>query len=371
MNIPPILYDQSNIDSLQWPNTPETLHAKALFVPMLKEGVSAYIRNVDTKLYLLQIDQHILPVTVNEKEYDNSYLTSNYVAIKLLEEKLSQRFPRLFHLQKPFIQCAGAVLKGIKINKVVIVNNWLLTTSIYPELSLLQTNALTDFLKKRFPDHSIIFRSLNDKKCASLAMDLKEQHYHIIKTRSVFFYDPDQKKHLSPKVQYHHRRDRRLIESEGYQVVRNEMIEEKEISQLLHLYNLIYISKHTRYSPAYTEKFIKEAIGKQYFHLIGLKKDGAIHGVMGCCKRNGTMIVPFFGYDATKGGANHLYRMLTVLAIDEAEKDHLLLNDGSGGSVAKKHRGMTTSPEYIAIYDRHLPWHRRLFWGLAEKIIKK
>lgn len=363
------LYDESTIDSLEWPNTPEALQARALFVPMLKEGVEAYIQNSKTKLYLLKVDDHIIPVTINEKEYDNSYLTSNYVGIKLLEEKIARKFPRLFRLQKPFIESFGAILKGIKINKVVIVNNWLLTTNIYPDLTLLQTNEITDFFQRRFPDHTIIFRSLYQRKCSSLARDLKQQHYRVIGTRFVYLYDPDDKQHFTSKTHYHHRRDRRLLESEGYQVVRNEMIQEGEIGRLLQLYNYTYISKHTSYSPQYTEKFIKKAIEKKFFNLIGLKKDGDIQGVMGCCMRNGTMIVPFLGFDPSKGEPNHLYRMLTILAIDEAEKEQMLLNDGSGGATPKLKRGMKACPEYIAIYDRHLPWHRRLFWALAEKVV--
>lgn len=363
-------YDQKTIDEIEWPDTEEAKMAQALLLPMIKEGVEKYIRNVATDLYLLKIGELILPLTVNQREYNNSYLTSNYFLIKHLEEKLKKKSSPFLPFQKFFIGGAGLFLKGIKINKVAIVNNWLLTCNLYPKINSEQIKAITAFLTKRFPDHLILFRSLNTYKGDEMTHDLKKQKYRLVGSRSVFIYDPEKKQSLPSKALYHHRRDRRLLDSEGYEVVRNDEITKDEITKMLQLYNYVYLHRHTEYSPQYTEKFVRQAIEKGFFHLVALKKDGEIHGVMGCHARNGSMTIPFFGYDADQGGPNHIYRMLTTLAIDEAEKRNLVLNDGSGGSAPKQYRGMKPIPEYIALYDRHLPFYRRLFWGFAEKLVK-
>ncbi len=364
------LFDQNNIDSLNWPNTPEGKQAQDLFLPMIKEGVEHYIKNVTTRLFMLQVDDHVLPVTVNDKEYDNSYLTSNYFAIRYLEEMLSQKKSLFAAFQKQFIKGIGFFLKKLKINKIIIINNWLLTTNIYPNLSNGQVQAITEAVKKRFPDHVITFRSLDEHKCSHLANHLAKHRYRLLGSRFVFIYDPAQKVNFSSKVIYHHRRDRRLIETEGYKVFDEEGVQSHDLSHLLKLYNNhIYISRHTKYSPQYTEKYLKRAIEKGFFKIIGLKKEDEILGVLGCFKCNGTMTIPFFGYDTEKGEANHLYRMLTILAIEEAEKKGMILNDGSGSSAPKRYRGMKPFPEYIAIYDRHLPFYRRLFWGVAQRVV--
>ena len=98
------LSDQKNIRHITWAETQEAKQAKTLLLPMLEQEVEAYIRNVDTDLYLLKVDKHILLITVNTREFQNSYLTSNYFPIKYLEKILSQKYPHIFWVQKPFIQ---------------------------------------------------------------------------------------------------------------------------------------------------------------------------------------------------------------------------------------------------------------------------
>ena len=366
------LYDSTTVDQLTWPDTEEAHAAHALLLPMIKEGVPHYIRNVETKLYLMLVNSQVIPLTVNQREYDNSYLTSNYFPIKHLEEKKSQKKHPLNILQKPLLKGVGFFLKGIKINKVVIVNNWLLTTNIYPILSQKELRDVTAFLTQRFKDHALVFRSLNIRKCQELADHLNKLSYRLLYARHVYIYDPSQKDQFSSKVHYHHRRDRRLIGSEGYEVVLSDgEMQASELDRLLELYNALYLARHTTFSPQYTEKYLRKAVEKRFLHLVGLKKEGKIHAVIGFHQRAETLITPFCGFDRTLGDVSHLYRMLTILAIDEAEARGLLLNDGSGGEAPKQYRGMKPFPEYVALYDKHLPLHRRLFWSLAEKIVKK
>lgn len=369
--IPIQLYDEQTIDTLKWPDTKEASQMRTHLLPMIKEGVKPYINNVETKLCVLHINNHVIPLTINNKEYDNSYLTSNYFTIKYLQEQLTKKKSRVLkHLQLPIIQTIGLLLKAIKINKVVIFNNWLLTMNIYPDLSDHELLAAREFLTKRFPDHMLLFRNLNMYRCSMLASQLKKQNYRLIFARNVCIYDPTLKAHFSSKVNYHHRRDRKLIGDEGYEAIGCEKMPPEEISRLIQLYNELYLKRHTIYSPHYTEKFLKEAIEKKFLHLVCLKKEGQIHGVIGFYEREGVLIAPFCGYDQVDAHTSHLYRMLTMLAIDEAEKRKVHLNDGSGGSAPKQYRGMKAFPEYIALYDRHLPRHRQLFWSLAEKMIK-
>jgi hypothetical protein len=364
------LYDRETIGQLIWPENEEAMQAKVLLLPMIQEGVSAYIQNVETKLYLLKVNSHIIPLTVNHKEYNNSYLTSNYFVVKHWEEQLNKQKSSLQTLKKSLIKGLGGLLKAVKINKIVIINNWLLTTNIYPTLTEEEWQAVTEFLTVKFPDHALIFRSLNDYKCQELKQKLDKQRYRLLFSRQVYIYDPQQKEALSPKQRYHHRRDRKLASTEGYEIFHYKQIDSQESERLLKLYSSIYHVQHTQYSPQYTARYLQEAIEGQFLHLIGIKKDDTVQGVIGFHQRGGTLITPFFGYDQKFGAANHLYRMLTMVAIDEAETRGVHLNDGSGGEETKSYRGLKPFPEYVALYDRHLPIYRRLFWSLAEKFGK-
>ncbi len=364
-------YDRDNIDQLPWPKTQEADQARTFLLPMIREGVKSFISNVETQLSLLLVDDQVIPITINAREYENSYLTSNYFPIKYLEEKLSQN-PSLFKsVKKRVIQSAGYLLKGIKINKSIIVNNWLLTTNIYPSLSSEMIDEVTRFLTAMFPDHALLFRSLNLRKCQELVENLANHRYRLFYARHVCIYDPQEKASFSSKVLYHHRRDRKLIDAEGFEIIRYDQVPPQEGRRVMELYKSLYLDRHTIFSPQYTEKYLKEALQKKFMNLVGLKKEGEIQGVIGFHERQGTLIAPFCGYDFSQKEANHLYRMLTILAIEEAESRGTILNDGSGGEAPKQYRGMKTFPEYVALYDRHLPLHRRLFWGMAELAMRK
>lgn len=261
-------------------------------------------------------------------------------------------------------------MKLLKINKVVNINNWLFTTNIYSALSDEQLDRMTTFLEKQFPDHLIMFRNLDLCTSSAKIEGLKKRGYRLIRSRHVMVYDPSQKSTFSPKVRYHHRRDRKLIEKEGYLIFREQELTKKDFPHLLALHRKVY-HHYTKYSPDYTETFLEKGIQEQWLHVIGLKKQGEIHGVIGYFLREGVMTIPFFGYDSHQGQSNHLYRMLTALILEEAEKQKVLLNDGSGGEAHKSYRGLKAYPEYIAIYDQHLGSFRRMFWRIAQLIIRQ
>ncbi len=360
------LYDSSNIDTLVWPDTEQGKKARDYLLPLVRNGIQSYISNAKTSFYVLAFDDLVLPVTVNAQEYDNSYVVSNYYAIPLLEEKMANRPSWLNRLKKPFIRLGGRLLKSMRINKVVIVNNWLVSTCVQSELTASQLNKITTFLQESFSDHLIMFRNVNGLKESGLCRNLAEKKYHLFGTRMIYVYDPKLKETLSPKVHYHHRRDKRLIEKNGYEVFTEVDLSPEDIPRLLELYTNVYIGKYTDYSPKYTEKFLINALEQRSWHFMGVRREGKIDGVYGYFVHNGIMTVPFFGHETNLPPQMGLYRMLTILIIQEAERLDVLLNDSSGAEAPKKYRGMKPHPEYTAIYARHLPLVRQFLWkGMA------
>ncbi len=325
---------------------------------MIHDGIEKYVENVTTKLYLLQVGERFLPLTVNETEYENSYLTSNYFPITHRNEQLKKEVSLSSRVMLGANQVAGAFLRGIQINKCVIVNNLFLSTNLYMPLSSEELEAVTSFLVERFPSHMVMFRNLGEEDLSQF-QTLK---YSLLKSRETFCYDP--KWNFSSRVHYHHRRDLRLIEKHGYEVVRS--FDSKDYGAMLALYEQVYLKKHTQYSPRYTEVFIDKAISSGLLQFVALRREGVIEGVFGMHVNGKKMCVPFFGYEMESERSGHLYRLLTVLAIKEAEARGLFLNDGTGGAEAKMKRGMQLVPEYVAIYARHLSAVRRSFWAFAD-----
>ena len=358
------LYDQTSIDALPQSNNEFAKKLRSFFLPIVKEGVDKCIANVTTKLILLTVDDLIIQLS-NDKEYDNSYIVSNYSGLHILEELLQKKSKLLHKVSIPVLKMLSGVMKAVKINKVVIVNNWLLSGCIYPELSQQQIGAIIAFLSKQFPDHLITFRNVNTRQNSALIDSLKKEKCKLFKTRSIYIYDPAEKNKLTSKMKHHHRRDRKLIEEEGYEIVRNGEFTEKDFPHLIKLYYKVYIDKHSALSPRYTPEFLKAAQQSGLFDLTGLRKEGKIEAIKGCFIINNAMITPFFGFETANENSGRIYRMISILGLEMSESANAVLNDGSGSEGPKLYRGLKPFQEYLAVYANHLPLPRRLLWKLV------
>lgn len=361
------LYDAFSIDTLLPANDEDAKQVKEYFLPIFKQQIKDMIQNVDAKIFILKIDDLLLPITVNEKEYDNAYVASNYVSVQLLKEYVDKlKSPFISFFAKPVMSLLGLLLKGIKINKMVYVNNWLCSTCLQPELSLGQVERLTGFLTKHFQDHMILFRSLHDYKGEHLLASLKKVYYRLVCIRQIYFFDY-QKEHLfDNRAKRHHKSDSTLARKENYQVIEKEELQESDYARILRLYQMVYIDKYTRYSPEFTENFLKGILGTPNIFLRALKKNGKIDGFVALFKKNHEMIICFLGYDTSLPQALGMYRMIMDLALQEAKKMKILLNLSSGSDTFKTLRGMLKKPEYLAVFDRHLPLYRQALWFMAE-----
>ncbi len=359
------IYDSASIDSLPWPESDEGRQARDYLLPLLKEGPQHLITNARTDLYLLTIDAHVIPISVNETEYDNSYLLSSYFVVAGLKERMEQASKALQLCSKPAVTLFGKSLKWMKINKVVIINNWLLSTNLYPDLDEAQIEALTLFLKKRFPDHYLMFRSVNTYKSSTVFDGLNAQNYRMIPTRNVYLYDPNRE--LGSSERRKQKKDTNKIKNGEYAVESVDLLSDEMASRLLDLYEKVYISKYTKYSPRYTKEYLRQVHTNKTLKIKILTKNNQIYGVTGFLKKNGYLLIPFFGYDTEIPQEEGLYRMLSAVIMQEIEKGKLISHQGSGAADFKKWRGFIEHQEYVAIYDHHLPFSRRLFWTLGEK----
>jgi hypothetical protein len=117
------LYDAETIATLSWPDSEIAQLAQRYWLPLMASGSSHYIDNVETRLLALAIDDLIFPVTVNDREYENTCVCSFYahyityakdklVNLKLpvLEKHMNHSSPILFHysrmnLLSPVLEC--------------------------------------------------------------------------------------------------------------------------------------------------------------------------------------------------------------------------------------------------------------------------
>lgn len=367
------LYDAGTIDHLPWPDTEDGRYAKQFLVPFVKHQPSHYIDNVHTQYCALTCDDLVLPISINDAEYENSYVCSpftHYVSYAKEELVLLDN-----HLLRKGLSCIlnglGLLLRGCKINKTVHVNNWLVSTNLYPNMTFDQQKAILDFLKQRFPEHTIIFRSLNEANHLSIISELRQLHFTMIASRQVYLIHPSGPSSINAKARWLLKRDGALIDRYGYEVVDGKQLSDEEIPRMLELYNALYLEKYSLYNPQFNLKFMTLALRNNLLHFKVLRKNGRIDAILGYYCRNGVMTTPIFGYDLSVPRDVGLYRMLSVLLYRIALENGYLLNESSGAAQFKRNRGAKAEVEYSAVYSKHLPLHRQWCWSFLQTMINR
>ncbi|MNI19825.1 hypothetical protein D3C73_732720 [compost metagenome] len=252
------------------------------------------------------------------------------------------------------------------------MNNWLLSTNLYPELNEKQAQAVVSFVRAAFPNHSIVFRSLNATTNAALMKELGQSGCRMVPSRQVYLLSPHLVHASNSKVRWLIKRDFGLIAKHGYEVLSPEQLTEADMPRLVELYNQLYLDKYSRYNPQFSENFFKLAWSKKLLNLYALhnREEGRIDAVLGFFSRNGIMTTPVFGYDTSLPKALGLYRMLSAVLIGLARDHGYLLHESSGAAQFKRNRGANSDIEYSAVFDKHLPLYRRIGWTFLGAVLR-
>jgi hypothetical protein len=363
----PLLYTRENIHTLSFPQTEDGDYARRYLLPMMMDGPGKYIKNVhNTQMMLAKVDEVIFPVTVTDFHPENTYTCSpysHYISYGGYEEVRHIGNPPLEALIKLLLRPVAQYFRKAELDKVVFVNNYLVSTNLYPSVSSDQLSALAEALPKWFPDRAIVFRSVDERKNPHVMNTLKEKNYEMILSRQVWYIDPEEA--IRSKG---YKEDVRLLRNHGYEIVGGGDLSDEDLARSLELYNKLYLEKYSYYNPQFTLEFMKLARDQGILHLRALKRAGKINAVMGFFIRNHATTPPLFGYDTSLPKQEGLYRLLTQLNIQEALQQNLLVHMSSGVGKFKKGRGGKSVIEYNAVYDKHLPKYRQRPWKLLKAI---
>ncbi|UQZ81289.1 hypothetical protein SK3146_00445 [Paenibacillus konkukensis] len=364
------LYDRHSAQQIPFPPTAEGRRAADLLLPWLERSASHYIANVTTDLYVLRLGDMLLPVTVNSGQYENSYVCSPYThyVTYAKEELYKLNRPSLESMLSLLLGGVGLLLKAGRLNQAVQVNNGLLSTNLYPaQASALLPEGLR-LLRTAFPEHAILFRSLTPGLNESWIRSLREERFRFVPSRQVYVFRPP-----NAKARWLIKRDRQLLAKNGYAVVTCDELSAEDIPRLKSLYDMLYLEKHSRCNPWFTEAFFAQALqsGTLRLHALRHQETGRLDAVLGFYGIDGVMTTPVFGYDTSLTKELGLYRMLSAVLIGLSEQLGLQLHESSGAAEFKRNRGAAADIEYSAVFDAHLPWSRRAGWIALDRLLNR
>lgn len=365
------IYQRHNLDQVPWPEHKDGLYARNWLLPLVQHGSLAFFDNIDVEVQILCCDDLVFPIVLANPHalIKNSYVCSPSTHyLDYAQDEIRMEMNDTPHLQAclgRMIQALRQVFLPLNFEKVIYVNNWLLSTNLYPDFNAQNLADIRDFLITRFPNHALIFRSVNLQLNQEIFQTLKELRFADIVSRQVYILDPSKGQH---KKKNPYKEDVRLDKKTPYHWIEHEELQTHQIPRLRWLYDDLYLRKYSYLNPQFNELFIRESLKNNWLRYYALTHEGQIQAMMGYFERNGVFTTPMVGYNCALPKKTGLYRLLTLRLIREAEAQGWILNHSSGVARFKTLRGCEPSMEYNMVYYRHLPRTQQIPWRSLQGI---
>jgi hypothetical protein len=272
------LFDPATMNDRDWPAGSEGVRA---FVEAICEhGSEKFVSNVRTRMMVLRDGDVALPVTINDTEYENSYVCSTLTYTRYMRDELKAiDSPFMRRVIASALDGAGAIVRLARLNKVVQVNNWLVSTNPYPLNWSPNLVSITDALVAAFPDHAICFRSLNEWANQAMINELEATGYALAAYRQIYVFDRLSETYL---VHRNVKKDNRLLCRTTYRVVGNDELEEEDFPRITKLYETLYLQKHSMLNPAFTPDYMRLCHERGIMRFCGLRNPaGRLDGMFG------------------------------------------------------------------------------------------
>ena len=336
---------------------------------LLADGPHAYADNADVEMKVVLVDGTLLPLVLNRGAAGSAETCSpysHYVSYTVAE--VSKRHPRVpAWLFSAGAAPAGQLLRLAGIERVVSVNNWLLSTNPSVRLNSEQVEELTACLAGRYPGRAILWRSLNPSVNGALMECVRRSGYRLLRSRLVYVVDTGSQLYRNHS---NVRRDLTLLKRTKYKVVSDHQSLAPYAERMTELFRSLYLGKHSGLNTAFNSRFFALALASGLFEFRGFLADGQLDAFASFYTTDRTMTGALLGYDLNQPRSLGLYRLAIATFLDEAASRGLRVNLSAGADSFKAFRGGIPVDEYDAVYDRHLPVARRSVWVALSAVTR-
>lgn len=315
-----------------------------------------FVANLVTQVDVVEAGGLPLPVTVNgsSDHADNAWVCSPITTYGRYAAEESERLmPRVLRpLLRGTISMADAWMRRAQLDHAVAVNNWLVSTNLYPAAGAFDLDALVRTCRARWPDRAVWLRSLNTVQHADWLRAAAAAGFVLIPTRQVYLFRGLQPADLRRDL----RRDLRLLDTTPLTFVPHSAFTDADFAQAERLYAQLYLDKYSALNPRYTAAFIRAWHGAGLLDCAGFRDErGVLCAVVGVFGQEPLLTAPLVGYDTTWPQSAGLYRLLMAHVLRMTITRNAELNLSAGAAHFKRLRGGVPAIEMSAVYCRHLP----------------
>lgn len=331
---------------------------------------SEWISNCEVDIDFIETSSKVLPITVNQTYYTNSYTVSFYSAnIRYAIDELHLiGNPWVEKMAHSLLWMMGSIFKWFECDRMAIINNWMFSTNFHPSMNAHEVQSLTHETIKRFPAHYIAMRSINSLSDAALIESLQSNGWHLLPARSVYMFDTSD----SAIFKHNHtKKDQKLLAQTHLRHIEPHEWQEEDFKRLKVLFDQLFIEKHSHLNPDFSAQFLYHLHTKGIIEFHGFASSEEIVAFIGFFTQHKIISTPMLGYDTTLPQEMGLYRILMALLLKTAKERSQMLNLSSGAGSFKRSRGGKATLEYTAVYVEHLSFGKKMFIRMLDKVLNR
>jgi hypothetical protein len=350
------LFDPLDPPADAWPSGCD---CRAYVEGIARAGATAMIPNVATRWLALRSGERVYPVTVNDGDYGGSYVClphSAYILYARAELDIVDT-GWMRPLLRAVIAGADHLLRWGDVNRIVHVDNWMLSTNLHGDWQGEDLAAIRAFLTERFPDHAIAIRSVDGWSSQALLEAARRHGWQLLASRQIWVTGDLQTEWRPRRNTYH---DLRRLRRSGLMIDDFAVMSAADAERIAELYHLLYVGKYSPLNPVFSPAYVLMTWRTGTLRYRGARDaEGKLLAVAGVLVRGDVLTPPVVGYDTARPQSEGLYRIATLLFTTTAAEQGLRVNGSAGAAQFKRNRGATGVIEYMAVAARHLPWRRR------------
>ncbi|WP_055979563.1 GNAT family N-acetyltransferase [Sphingomonas sp. Leaf412] len=356
------LFDPADPDA-DWPAIPS---AERAYLTMMAD-VRGHVANVATRWRAVRTGDRVLPLTVNDGARGDSYVCTPRAAyVDYARAELDIVGVRGATMLRGMLHGVDAMLRSARIDRIVGIDNWLLSTNLHGDWDGADLAAIRTRLAAAFPDHVLSIRSVDDWSRPALAAAARRDDWVMLPSRQVWVVD-DLRHAWRTRNQYGN--DRRLVARSGLSI---GAAVPSDAPRIADLYRRLYVGKYSALNPVFTPAFVAATMASGLI-AYRVARDGArVMAVAGLMARGGIATPPVVGYDTDRPQAEGLYRIASWMFMEAAMTRGLRLHGSAGAAHFKRLRGARGVIEYWAMHVGHLSRPRaaaiRAFAALLTRV---
>lgn len=340
-----------------------------LFEILEKYPSKELMGNVDAKIIKYKVDNQEVISTIVDEIKPNCYVVSmNSMLIEYSKDELTKLDSKVLKMfSSILIKLFENILKIAKIDKLQILNNYMLSTNFFSNnFENIDLKKLKNMVLKDCFQHTLLIRSVNKTQNPKLFEKLKQDGWLAMVSRQVYIFND----FITCEKHRDYKGDKKLLLDKRYEFKELSLDDFSLFEKAEELYNKLYLEKYSIHNVQFKAIYLQELVKKELLHLRLLydNKENKYVAVVGIIGEDGVITAPIVGYDLSYDVKEALYRRIIAYILEYAKTNNYLLNLSSGASSFKLNRGAKANLEYMFVYTKHLQFFRRFIWKILAFI---